>query len=74
MSPKPATKRFWLWWLLVTLSGTILGALIAFVALTPLLSRSTQLVYGLVIGAVFGTVVGTSQWLVLRRYLPAVGW
>jgi uncharacterized membrane protein len=71
---KHATQRFWLWWLLATVAGTIIGMAIVFLGLTALLNNLHQAAYGFVIGAVFGATVGTAQWLVLRRVFDRVGW
>jgi hypothetical protein len=74
---KHATQSFWLWWLLATLVGIIIGMAFVFLGLTPLHNNSShaaQAVRGFVIGAVFGATVGTAQWFVLRRYFERVGW
>ncbi len=70
---KQTLRGFWLRWLLATIIGTVFGMVIVFFGLASLLSRSSQIVYGVLIGGVIGAFVGTSQWLILRKYLDRVG-
>jgi hypothetical protein len=61
-------KWLWLEWALATLSGYVVGALLALLAAVPLAySTSAGWLANAAGGAVIGGVVGAAQWLVLRR-------
>ena len=68
---------FWLWWVLGSIAGLSVGALVALpmyiiVATSPGtldLGRA-----GVVFGIVFGASVGIGQWSVLRRQVARAGW
>jgi hypothetical protein len=62
--------KFWLWWLLATTAGWMLG----FVILASFPKTTTP---ALVEGALLtlsGTLSGALQWLVLRRHIRRAGW
>lgn len=61
---------FWLWWVLASAMGLVLGAVVggALVDIFP------SVLGGAISGVAVGSAVGTSQWLVLRKQLSQVGW
>ncbi len=65
--------RFWLWWVLASTVGWLLGFLVGFIgghAVEEILPS-----YGnAAIGAGLGAGVGIMQWLILRRQVSRAGW
>ncbi|HFD38551.1 MAG TPA: serine/threonine protein kinase [Anaerolineae bacterium] len=75
----PSARWVWLWWLLVSVLGWALGW-IPGMALAEQIGHFigpytalAEIVGSLVQWGLLGLVLGTSQWLVLRRYLRGVG-
>jgi drug/metabolite transporter superfamily protein YnfA len=63
---------FWLWWVLASVMGYGVGAILGFVI--PIFANINHpAAFGILFGVVFGAVGGLAQWLVLRRQIPEVG-
>ena len=57
--------RFCLSWLMATIIGAVLGAVVAFSIIS--------IVHSVVPFLLFGVFIGFFQWLVLRRFVPKSG-
>ena len=66
----PIGWAFWLRWVLVNITGVVVGIALMFAGVGALLDETPLAVFGAGLGAVFGTTLGIAQWLILRRYLP----
>jgi hypothetical protein len=69
----PIGWAFWLRWVLVNITGVVVGIALMFAGVGALLDETPLAVFGAGLGAVFGTTLGIGQWLVLRRHLGGIG-
>jgi hypothetical protein len=62
-------------WVLATVAGVVVGILSVLTLVTGFaLAGASTLLVGLIGGAGLGAGLGMTQWLVLRRHIPAAGW
>jgi hypothetical protein len=67
-------KAIWLWWVLVSTLGFLIGGTVGTALGGALFSAEGNVVALAVAFAVTGAGTGTAQWLVLRQHLARAGW
>ena len=66
--------RLWLWWVLASSVGWVLGLAGGFAAGFAIGGAVSGIASQSAFGAVLGASIGTLQWVVLRRQIARAGW